>query len=272
MQIDLNRIARPLWDLNDTIRKTCIPEKQEYRYAYHMEHIRLVINYAIEINKRLGLPDNSVRYTYIGLGHDLLKEHGLDEKYDLHWNNIKIPMNLNYYVRKNLDILEKFQLDDYFNSDCSLHGLAAGIFMYKEMGIHDECILYPIFFHSCPIMEVYHKLPQYLQNMIDVILLADKLSSNWLRINMLEKDVCCDMDLAVFGPTGKEFNYSIGLVLARLISQSKWDGEQSTLATNEYIRRLNELNPAITKIELGGKQKWPKRNLRLKTWLRPFGK
>lgn len=270
MYKDLNRVGNRLIKLNKFIRSNCNVNTNSYRYDYHMAHINLVTNYAIEINRRLGASANDIRYTYIGLGHDLLKEHGFSDKIHLRWNGADIPMDLNIYVRSNIDILDKFGIGDYFNSDCSLHGLSAGIFMFKEMGIKDPAILYPVFFHSCPVMEVYDTLPKHIQTMVDVTLLADKLSSNWLRINMIEKDVSCDLDLALFGASGKEFNYSLALVMARLISQSKTDGELSKIATDAYVKRLKEFNPAITKVELGGKSKWPKRNLRLRMLLRPF--
>ena len=78
---------------------------------------------------------------------------------------------------------------------------------------------------------------------------------------MLDKEVCCDLDLAVFGESGREFNYTLGLYLARLISQGKSDGEQSKITTEYYYERLCRTNPLIKKRpELGGKQQWPKRN------------
>lgn len=78
-------------------------------------------------------------------------------------------------------------------------------------------------FHSCPIMSIYSTLNYRTRTMVDIISLSDKLSSNYLRINYKEKnEVSIDLDLAVFGADGKEFNYTLGLLIARLISQGKF--------------------------------------------------
>lgn len=254
MKIKLNQYEEGLLKLNKFIHK-------DYdRLDYHMAHVKLTRLYLLELNKRLGLNIDNRTLTYIGLGHDLLKEHGLDKNKEVDYNGIIIPQDINRYVRMNLSVLESFGLEDYFSSDIQYHALAAGIFMNQEMKIQDKEILYPVMFHSCPILEVYNTLDKRIQTLVDMTMLADKLSSNWLRINMMDKEVCCDLDLIVFGENGKEFNYTLGLYLARLISQGKSSGEQSKITTRYYYDRLCRTNPLIGKhAELGGKQEWPKR-------------
>lgn len=241
-------------------------------FNYHMEHIKLVQKYALIINKNVGSSDMIYKLSYASLAHDLLKEKGLNVKEDglIKWNGIDIPQDLNRYVRTNLDILSEFGLDDYFNSSIQYHALAAGIFVYKELHIDDPEILYPIFFHSCPIIPVYEKLSDRIKTLVDIIMLSDKLSSNYLRINMRESEVRIDLDATVFGYNGKEFNYSLGLLMARIISQGKSEETQAAKSTNYYYERLCEINPLLPKEinikMIGGNKKWPKRkSLVLKT-------
>lgn len=256
MRITINKYIDHLFKMNEFIHK-------DYdRLSYHINHINLTRLFLIELNKRLGEGNSEFILNWIGLTHDLLKERGLNKDKHVEYEGKEIPQDINRYVRSNLDVLEHFGLEDYFSSDIQYHALAAGIFLYKEMDIRDEYILYPVMFHSCPIMDVYNTLDKKLQTLIDMTMLADKLSSNWLRINMLDKEVCCDLDLVVFGESGKEFNYTLGLYLARLISQGKSDGEQSKITTKYYYDRLCRTNPLIVQhSKLGGKQEWPKRNL-----------
>lgn len=256
MIFTLNKYMDKLIDLNFFIHK-------DYdRIDYHIQHIRLTRLFLIELNKRLGFGYNNTTLTWIGLCHDLLKEHGLDKTKQVEYKGKEIPQDINRYVRMNLDVLEEFGLEDYFSSDVQYHALAAGIFLYKEMNVKNPEILYPIMFHSCPIMDVYLTLDKRIQTLVDMTMLADKLSSNWLRINMLDKEVCCDLTYYTFGESGRELNYTLGLYLARLISQGKSDGEQSKITTKYYYDKLCRTNPLIAKhCELGGKQEWPKRSL-----------
>ena len=228
-----------------------------------MNHIDYVNRYALEINKRLNSPLNIRKLSFASYAHDLFKEHGLDPDRKLIWNDHIIPQDNIRYVRTNLDVLEEYGLDEYFNTDIQYHALASGIFLIKEFGINDPEILYPIFFHSCPIISVYETLNPTLQLMIDIIMISDKLSSNWLRINLKKVPVRIDLDLAVFGSSGREFNYSLGLFLARLISQGKSTEEQSIISTEYYFKRLASLNPTISKEYtikmLGGNKIWQPR-------------
>lgn len=231
---------------------------------WHMNHIQLVRKYAFILNDRLDAQLSKRKLGYIALAHDLFKERSLDpSKTDVQWEGHPILQDTKRYVRTNLDTLEEFGLDEYFNSSTQYHALAAGIFLITEMGIKDPEIIYPVFFHSCPVMPIYETLPQRVKNSVDITMLADKLSSNWLRINMREVSVKVDLDLAVFGPNGNEFNYSLGLYLARLISEGKTTDKVSADATKYYFDRLCAINPLmstnLSNKKLGGSKKWPKR-------------
>lgn len=229
------------------------------RYESHIRHIELLKEYAWIICDRLNIKIDKKKLHYIAFSHDLFKERSLNPKIEVEWKQFNIPQDTVKYVRMNIDILEKFGLDDYFNSDCQFHALCAGIFLYKEFGIRDPEILYPVFFHSCPIISVYETLPARIRMMVDIIMLADKLSSNYIRINMREVDVKIDLDQVVFGTDGREFNYTMGLYLARLINQGKSNGKESEKATKYYFERLTDMNPLCKHIKLGGAKKWPKR-------------
>lgn len=233
-------------------------------FDYHMNHINTARKYAMIINKKLGGIIDNRKLEYVTLAHDLFKERSLDEsKIFVKWKGHEIPQDTNRYVRLNLNILEEYGLDDYFNTDIQLHPLAAGIFLYKEFGIKDKEILYPVMFHSCPIIPVYETLTPRERLMIDIMVLSDKLSSNYLKINMRNIEVRVDLDQLVFGNNGREFNYTMGLFVARLIGQGKSEEEQSVITTDYYFKRLCESNPFIQDKysfkDLGGAKLWPKR-------------
>lgn len=240
-------------------------QKDRLTLGYHMMHIKFAQKYALLLNRKLGNPIDPMKMSFVALVHDILKEHGLHKIRDgkVSWNDHNIPQDLNRYVRMNLNILDQFNLGDYFNTDVQLHALAAGIFLYKELDIDDPEILYPVFFHSCPIMDVYKDLPQNIKDAVDIMMLADKLSSNNLRINVRNHMVRVDLDKSVFGESGREFNYTLGLYIARLISQGKSPDKQSILTTEYYYNKLCETNPLITKNvtikSLGGNRLWQKR-------------
>lgn len=253
----INLEENMLLDLNKFIHHNC------KMYAYHMKHINLVKNYALIINTRLGSPLSPRKLVYAALAHDILKERSLDPSKHRVWRGHEIPQDTNRYVRSNLDVLEKYGLDDYFNSSVQYHSLAAGIFLIKELHMKDKEILYAVMFHSCPIIPIYETLDSKTRTMVDVIMLADKLSSNYLRINYRETEVRIDLDQVVFGSNGREFSYSLGLYLARLLGQGKCEEEQGLLSTEYYYKRLCETNPIISENctikTLGGSKIWEKR-------------
>lgn len=257
MNSNLDMECKMLLELNDFIHH------DNKMFEYHMNHIQLVKRYALLLNRRLDAHLDNHKLAYIALAHDLFKERSLDpSRTNLRWRGCLIPQDTNRYVRMNLDDLEEFGLDEYFNSSVQYHPLTAGLFLKKEFGIKDKEILYPVMFHSCPIISIYKELPKRTQTIIDIIMLSDKLSSNYLRINMREVDVKIDLDLAVFGSNGCEFNYTLGLYLARLISQGHSIEEQSMISTDYYHKRLCSMNPIYmgnTNNKLGGATIWQKR-------------
>lgn len=240
-------------------------QRDRITFDYHMHHIKLAQEYALILREKLNANIHVNEMSYVALAHDIFKEHGLHSKRDgkVFWNDINIPQDLNRYVRMNLDVLDNFGLSDFFNTDVQLHALAAGIFLNTEFGINDPKILYPIFFHSCPIMDVYNELDDDIKQIVDIMMLADKLSSNYLRINERRHFVRVDLDKIVFGEDGKEFNYTLGLYIARLIGQGKSPDKQSIATTEHYYKRLQDMNPLIYKNcglkKLGGNRLWPKR-------------
>lgn len=263
LKFNLNKEESILMDLN----RFTIKESSKNDAVYRIKHIQYVKRYALLLNKRLNYGISNRKIIYAALSHDILKERYLNhDRKDVIWNGIEIPQDTTRYVRTNLDILEKFGLDDYFNTDIQYHALSAGIFIYKELKITDPEILYPIFFHSCPIIDIYDTLNYKIRNFVDIIMLSDKLSSNRIKIE-LGLDVRTDLDLVVFGYNGCELNYNLGLYLARLISQGKSTEEQSMLSTKYYYERLCNSNPLIKSMNkdfydinlIGDKKEWPKR-------------
>ena len=111
--------------------------------SYHITHIKLVEKYALILHKKLNSNTEIGKINYMALCHDILKERGLNPKLEgsVYWRNHNIPQDLNRYVRMNLDVLDEFNLSDYFNTDIQLHALAAGIFIRKELNITDPEIL-----------------------------------------------------------------------------------------------------------------------------------
>lgn len=250
--------AKMLIDLNKCIHM------DSKRYEYHIKHIELVRRYLVLLNKKLDIHVNPSKLAFIAYSHDLLKERGLDPSTTKTWKKHEIPQDLNRYIRTHFKILEEFGLEDYFNTDIQQHALAAGIFLYEELGIRDKEILYPVMFHSCPIIDIYQTLPRKVQNITDITILADKLSSNYLRINYKHSEVRVDLDQVVFGSNGKEFNYSLGLFLARVLSQGNSTEKNSQIATDYYYNRLLESNPLLgSKIDsikkIGGNKIWQPR-------------
>ena len=184
--------------------------------------------------------------------HDLLKinwadhlaEHPHDKETETIILDHVVPIDLNRYVRLNLDTLEFYGLDNLFNTDIQLHSLASGIFLIKEFGIVDSEILYPVFFHSCPILEIYRELDSKLQLMVDIMVLADKLSSARTK-----EKVNFDLETVVFGESKHEFNFTLGVFLARLISQGNSTESHSLEMTRYYWERLVASNPLLHKFQ-----------------------
>jgi HD superfamily phosphohydrolase YqeK len=215
---------------------------------YIVEHLYLAEDYAYDIGARFSrLEEYHVdKLKFAALSHDILKDRSVEKldndktEYDGHI----IPKDLNRYVRLNLDTLAPYGLDEYFNTDIQLHALAAGLFLIKELGIEDPQILYPVFFHSCPILDIYKTLDDTTQLMVDIITLSDKLSSNTIRWTN-GKNPPVNLEKLVFGTYGEEFNFTAGVLAARLISQGKSTEKHSLEMTDFYYRRVAEQNPIL---------------------------
>lgn len=234
--------------------------RDEKTFEYHMEHLKLTADYALLLNDKLGHPVNDLDLIFISYAHDLLKEKGLTYPSPISWYGHHIPNDLTTYVRMNLKSLEAFSLDDYFNTSVGYHAIGSAIFMIKEFNITDPIDVYPIAFHSCPIIPLYKTLDPNVQRTIDIIVLADKLSSNWLRINMQEVRVKVDLDLLVFGEDHNEFNYTTGLFIARMIGHGNSNEKFSRESLLYYYNRASKSNPFLGKNYSKGDNKiWPKR-------------
>ena len=232
------------------------------RYEYHMNHIHLTRSYALLLNKKLRSSVSPKKLEYISLAHDTFKKVPGDDKSPLVWKGHTLPVDSNIYIRSNMETLETYNMDEHFNS-IENHPVVAAIFIAKELGITDPEIIYPIMFHSCPIISIYKTLSETIQNTIDIIMLADKLSSNYLKINMRETKVRLDLDRLVFGKDKNEFNYSLGLFVARLLGHEDSINYESMISTDHYYMRLTEVNKLIQKKyslkSFGDYMKWPKR-------------
>ena len=254
-------------DIKEIVQLDAFIQQNNPLFDYHVKHIHTAKEYALILCNKLQRDIDLNKMKFITLAHDLFKDSGLQKKMDgtIKWNEHDIPQDLNRYIRLNLDSLDEYGVGDFFNTDIQLHALASGLWLHNELGIDDPEILYPIFFHSCPIIEVYKTLDKKIQDMVDIMMLADKLSSNYLKINnYIVNFVRADLDKIVFGEEGNEFNYSLGLVVARLIAQGKNPDNQSIITTEFYYNRLREINPLLPEKNsgikmLGGSKKWPKR-------------
>lgn len=246
------------YDINELDELNKLIHAHSRRGEYHLQHIRLTAEYASRIADKLAVPLDRYKLKYAALAHDLLKEKEFSKEVNqIDKNGIEIPQDLNWYVRTNLNVLEEFGLDLYFNTDIQLHALAAGIYLYKQIGITDTEILYPIFFHSCPIVSVYETLNPCTQLIVDIMMLSDKLSSN--KLNRGLKKLTCNLEPAVFGEFGDEFHFTLGLLIARLIGQGKSTEKQSVLATEFYYKRLLNTHPYISEKSLEEMRSWARK-------------
>lgn len=216
---------------------------------YRFNHLRNTASYALKLAAHfpeLG-PGEKFKLKFSAMTHDLLKVKNYDKTASqVTIAGKEIECDLNRYVRLNLDELKPFGLDVYFNTDVQLHALASGMFLRSEFGIDDPQILYPIFFHSCPILPVYEQLDEVTRLMVDIMVLSDKLSSGELKPSRASG---VDLSLVVWGESGHEFNFAAGLYLARLISQGNSSEKYSVMMTENYFQRWCRANPIIGLID-----------------------
>ena len=234
-------------------------QKENILFDYHRKHIDLVYEYSLIINERLNANLDPIILGSISYAHDIFKESGLDVNVEKKFQDTIIPQDIKKYVSDNKSILNEYGMEEYIDSFI-YHAMASAIFLIKELKITDKNIIYGILFHSCPIIPIYETLDEETKMYVDVITLADKLSSNYLKINAGMK-VRCYLERMVFGEEGNEFNYTLGLFLARMISKGKDKDHINEESLKYYKNRVKEIFPFFPNIklkDLGDKDKWPK--------------
>jgi hypothetical protein len=245
--------VRMLIDLDEANQKDSLP------FGYHRHHIDLVCEYALIINERLNAKLDKVKLASIAYAHDLFKEVGLDIDKEKIFNGKIIPQDIKKYISENKDVLDEYGMKDYVENYTD-HAVASAIYLIEEYNIKDKDIIYGILFHSCPIIPIYERLDEETKMYVDIITLSDKLSSNYIQLNSHMK-VRCNLEEIVFGKNGNEFNYTLGLFLARMISKGK-DKDPINEESLEYYRnRLKSLFPFFPDMKLkdiGEKRKWEK--------------
>lgn len=237
---------------------------------HHIENVEYIIDMISNISTNYqNTPDLDLKI--IAAAHDLFKELNFEGEYvfrsispNLSEREIifTIPSDLRRYVRTNLDILEIFGLDYYFNTDVGLHALSAGIFLYKEFGIKDPNILYPIFFHTCPIVEVYDKLDDIIKNNCELLILADKLDkfdrktfeyenindeSKKIKMKKNDKYLRYNLREILFGKMGNEFNKRLAIFTIRYLEAGNKDGIEAKNTYQYFYDLARETNPFLPK-------------------------
>lgn len=189
--------------------------KNSAKYKYHMNHIIRAATYGAEINAKLDFPVERNKLNFALLMHDILKGSVSAEYMD---DNDK----KSDYIKDNYNILNKLNLYQYWKK-MSKHAVAGGIFVYnllKESNNLDgnEDIVRAIMFHSYPIVAVYKNLNKSNRIMIDIVVLADKLSSNWIKINdPSEESPKYYLEEELYGKDKKQIKFDYALVKAREI-------------------------------------------------------
>ena len=231
-------------------------------HKYHMAHLELFKRYAFEINLRLGHPFQEEDLATIAYAHDLFKDDNPKVKYTNHGEDILVTKES--IQKKYGNSIEYFGFKKKEKSVLSEHAKCAALFVMncEELSDYNKDILYPIIFHSLPILRVYQDLTQEIQLMVDITVVVDKCSSNYLKI---QQYVPCyfRMEDILFGADGKEFNFSAALFAARLIGSEKYSDEVNKDINTFYLNRLNRINPFIMdKIhikEYGRKKIWERK-------------
>ena len=253
MESEYIELVYDLIDLGKFTREECGEELQRY----HFDHCEKLMKYGNDIMVRLGILEYRNELEIVAYAHDLFKRYSLREN-DVEWNGKIIPQNIPKYIDENRFVLDKFGLNMIRSDNFSNHPIAAGIFLYKEFTVDDPKIIYPVFFHSCPIISIYKKLDKALRNFIDVILLADKMSANVLCRGIKKWHSKVDMELVLYGENHKEFNYTNALLTAKILGQCGSKDKFSVESTKHYYKRAARINPALDKnsILLGRKKPW----------------
>ena len=214
----------------------------EQEFNYHMKHCFVMEKYMnIIADKYDKFKFDKKLFSIITWSHDLLKDR--EHKFST-------------FYQKNTSNRKRFFLSDKMYDSVSTHAYRSAEFLSNyPFNVIDGKILFPILFHSVPIIDIMVKcLSQDTREYINITILADKLSSNYWRIyNNIETP--CDLALEVFGNNFDKFDYFKGIYIARLLDDYKYKNIYSTEAT-EYYRKLYDENQYI---KLGEKKIWEKR-------------
>jgi len=228
-----------------------LSDKENYR----IRHARLTVDYTERLMRSFHIlvVDDRRKLSIAARFHDLLKADatlgsGSSQLVFAKMAELGFPTDLKEYIYTNSEYFPTLGVQG-FTENIAEHALALVLHMLVHYDILDREILYPILFHSCPILPTYSKLNQRRQTMIDIITLADKLSSNALRLlgDADGKKAPFNLHLAVFGVDDCEFNFTEGLFLARLLSQGKSQDPYSLVMTQYYFQRLKERSPLWAK-------------------------
>ena len=231
-------------------------------HKYHMAHLELFKRYAFEINSRMGNPFDQEDLSMIAYAHDLFKDDHKDVQYTN--NGEDIFMTKEVICHKYEKSLEYFGFKKKEKTVLSAHAKCAALFVMncQELEGYNKDILYPIIFHSLPILRLYRDLTAEIQRLIDITVLADKCSSNYLKIQQYVP-VHFRLEDILFGVDGSEFNFSAALFAARLIGSEGYNDEFNKDMNTFYLNRLNKINPFIvdktTIKEYGRKKIWERK-------------
>jgi len=170
-------------------------------------------------------------FPIIAWSHDLLKdrENSFSKFYQENKNNIK-----------------RFHLTNEMRKALSEHAYRSAEFLSNyPFNITDGKILYSILFHSSPIIEIMNNvLSKDTKEYVNLTILCDKLSSNYLRI-INNEETYFNLVNTLFGENLDEFNYDDGLYLISTfnnIYNNKYSKE-----VVEYYKSKSKLS--ITRIE-----------------------
>jgi HD superfamily phosphohydrolase YqeK len=214
----------------------------------HVENVVRIIFEELDAPARLRLDEGYLRVS--ALAHDVAK--GLkDSNASIHI--FRDTGDVKEYVRKNLDILDPYGLAYYFNTDIDYHALAGGIWLEKTYDIKDPRILYPIFFHTCPAVDVYKTLDEETRLYCDVLALADKMEKNDRKLKKnIEKNKKqkryskYDLNHILFGASGKEFNMTAALFMIRHLEfKDEESGNEARKAYRYFYDELRKISPFL---------------------------
>lgn len=216
----------------------------EDKFYYHIKHCWLMEKFMnIIASKDTSFNYNRELLPIIAWSHDLLKDR--EDKFSK-------------FYKENKNNLKRFHLTEEMYKSISPHGYRAAEFLSNyPFNITDGKILFSVLFHSVPIIDVIENiLTESTRKYVDLTLLCDKLSSNYLRIHEGEK-VLADIGKEVFGDNYDKLDIYRGLYIIRLFAKiiDKKNNEYDKQATEYYRKKWNEKYTIV----LGEVKEWEKR-------------